>query len=123
MKPEVIRLKNTGEGGSHVPCYLHGTNSCCSKISGEHLISEAVLRILADRELEISGFSWLKGDKKLTRGMNCGGWFRELRTCLSTNVGLEIGRSARHHSAFRIWFARCSVENMCCIHNHTTKEP
>lgn len=69
-KPEIVRVKDTGEIGSHASCYLHGTNSCCSKISGEHLISESVLRILAERELELSGFPWLKGARKRLRFKN-----------------------------------------------------
>jgi hypothetical protein len=68
--PEVVRVKNTGEVGRHESCYLKGANSCCSKISGEHLISEAVLRILAEQELEISGYPWLKGGKKRLRFKN-----------------------------------------------------
>jgi hypothetical protein len=63
-KPEVVRLKETGMSGSHDGCYLRGTQACCTKLSGEHLISETVLNVLAEKQVEVSGLPWLKGETK-----------------------------------------------------------
>ncbi|WP_139861947.1 hypothetical protein [Bradyrhizobium ivorense] len=40
------------------------TGGCGTRVSGEHLISEAVLKVIADKEIEVSGMPWLKGQKK-----------------------------------------------------------
>jgi hypothetical protein len=61
----VIDLHNTGLQGSHNGCYMRGTNACDLKLSGEHLISEGVLKALADERVELSGTPWLKGQKKI----------------------------------------------------------
>lgn len=57
-------MRNTGNVGSHDGCYLRATRACSTKISGEHLVSEGVLKILAEKEVELSGTPWLKGAKK-----------------------------------------------------------
>jgi hypothetical protein len=44
---------------------LNGTNACSTKISGEHPFSEAALRVLAEKEVEVEGTLWLKGQKKV----------------------------------------------------------
>jgi hypothetical protein len=41
------------------------THTCNPKLSGEHLISEGALKVLAEKQVEVSGFSWLKGEKKI----------------------------------------------------------
>jgi hypothetical protein len=64
-RPEVISLRTTGETGAHSGCYLRDTRACCSKISGEHLLSEAVLKVLAENRVEISGLPWQEGEKKV----------------------------------------------------------
>jgi hypothetical protein len=64
-KPAVINLHRTGESERHVACYMRDTNACCSKKSREHLISEAVLQVLAEKQVEVSGLPWLKGEKKV----------------------------------------------------------
>jgi hypothetical protein len=46
---------------------LNSTAACSTKISGEHLISESVLRVLADEQIELSGVPWLNGQKKVLR--------------------------------------------------------
>jgi hypothetical protein len=51
--------------GSHVGCYMQATNACDTKLSAEHLISEGVLKVLADKQVEVSGTPWLKGGKKV----------------------------------------------------------
>ena len=58
-------MRNTGHSGSHASCYLKDTNGCNDKITGEHLVSQTVLRVLAEEKVEVSGFPWLKGRKKI----------------------------------------------------------
>jgi hypothetical protein len=64
-KPETVNLRNTGLIGRHNRCYMAGTGACDTKISGEHLISESVLKVLADKQVELSGLPWLKRQKKM----------------------------------------------------------
>src|SRR4051812_46825163 len=64
-KPQVLDLHKTGLSGSHDGCYMRATNACDTKLSAEHLISEGVLKVLADAQIEISGFPWLKGQSKM----------------------------------------------------------
>jgi hypothetical protein len=64
-KPVTVNLRNTGLTGRHDRCYMAGTGACDTKISGEHLISESVLKVLADKQVELSGLPWLKGQKKM----------------------------------------------------------
>lgn len=64
-KPVKLDVHNTGHSGSHASCYLKDTNGCNDKITGEHLVSETVLRVLAEEKVEVSGFPWLKGQKKI----------------------------------------------------------
>ena len=59
-----MNLWNTGLTGRHAHRYMAGTGACDTKISGEHLISEGVLKILAEKQVELSGMPWLKGQKK-----------------------------------------------------------
>lgn len=40
------------------------TSACSTKISGEHLISHGVLKVLAEKQVELSGLPWQKGSKK-----------------------------------------------------------
>jgi hypothetical protein len=60
-----VDLHNTGLTGKHNGCYMAATDGCDTKISGEHLISEGVLKILAEKQIELSGMPWLKGQKKM----------------------------------------------------------
>jgi hypothetical protein len=65
-KPVVVDLHNTGLTGKHDRCYMSATGACDTKISGEHLISHSVLKVLAEKQVEVSGTPWLKpGDKKM----------------------------------------------------------
>jgi hypothetical protein len=64
-RPEIVRLHNTGMQGSNPSCYLRTTSACCTKVSGEHLISETVLSVLAEKRVELSGLPWLGGQKKI----------------------------------------------------------
>ncbi len=63
--PVTVNLRDTGLTGRHDRCYMAGTGACDTKISGEHLISEIVLKVLADKQVELSGLPWLKGQKKM----------------------------------------------------------
>src|SRR5712671_4320983 len=63
--PALVTLISTGETGRHDRCYLNKTNACSKKISAEHPFSEAALRVLAEKEIEIEGLPWLKGQKKI----------------------------------------------------------
>jgi hypothetical protein len=62
--PALVNLPNTGHNGSHPRCYLQGLHTCSDKISGEHIISETVLRAVAPDRLIASGFHWLRGDER-----------------------------------------------------------
>jgi hypothetical protein len=64
-RPVTLELRNTGEVGTHNRCYLHSTGACSTKISSEHMISESVLRVLAEKNIEISGPRWLNGQSKV----------------------------------------------------------
>jgi hypothetical protein len=78
-KAIILDLSTSKVSGSHSGCYLRDTGTCSSKLSAEHLVSEAVLRVLADQEVEVSGFAWLKGKKKTLTFANL------TAKCLCTN--------------------------------------
>jgi hypothetical protein len=62
--PALIKLCSQRYTGSHPKCYLNSLNACSDRISGEHIISEAVLRVVAPTKLVASGFHWLKGEER-----------------------------------------------------------
>jgi hypothetical protein len=64
-KPVVVELHKPGLTGRHANCYMAATGGCDTKISGEHLISEGVLKTLADKQVGLSGVPWLKGQKRM----------------------------------------------------------
>lgn len=64
-KPVSVDLRNTGLTGNHAGCYMSATGACDTKISGEHLISEGVLKVLSEEQVEVSGTPWLNGQKKV----------------------------------------------------------
>lgn len=43
---------------------MRATNACSDTLSGEHLISQGVLGVLADKAVTVSGLPWLKGQSK-----------------------------------------------------------
>lgn len=47
---------------------MAATGACDTKVSGEHLISRSVLKILAEKQIELNGLPWQKPDKKKTLG-------------------------------------------------------
>jgi hypothetical protein len=65
-EPAVLGLRALSKRGAQEKCYLAELASCDGVISGEHLISESVMRILADDgEFTIGGTPWLpKGEFK-----------------------------------------------------------
>lgn len=51
---------------SHPRCYLRELNGCSEDISGEHIVSASVLRIISpNKNTIVSGFPWLNGKEKL----------------------------------------------------------
>jgi hypothetical protein len=71
-KPAVLGLKTLPPASSLAKCYMNSLGSCVGPISGEHLISESVIRILmADGDFSISGLPRLvPGEEKLLAPMN-----------------------------------------------------
>src|SRR5438105_1508330 len=55
-----VSLSGGNAKGTHRKCYLRGLNSCSDKITGEHFISHAALRVLAEEKIDVSGFPWMK---------------------------------------------------------------
>jgi hypothetical protein len=64
-KPQVIDLHNTGVTGRRDGCYMQATNACDTTLSAEHPISQSVLKVLAEKQVEVSGVPWLKGETKV----------------------------------------------------------
>lgn len=50
----------SGENRSHPKCYLRDLNCCSQKITAEHFISHAALRVLAEKKIDVSGFPWMQ---------------------------------------------------------------
>jgi hypothetical protein len=63
--PSTLNLRNSGATGSHPSCYLRETNACDTKITREHLVSESVLEVLAEKEVAVTGLPWLNGQQKI----------------------------------------------------------
>ena len=62
--PANLGLKNLPVGQSLENCYMNALGSCVAPISGEHVISESVCRILmGDGEFSISGVPWLDSNE------------------------------------------------------------
>jgi hypothetical protein len=58
--PAVVTLRTPSTGESVEKCYMRELRTCDGKISGEHLISESVIRLLAgDGKFTIGGTPWL----------------------------------------------------------------
>lgn len=53
-------------GHSHPGCYLASTENCCTTISGEHLISQNLMKRASKgrKVIQIGGHKWLHGQKK-----------------------------------------------------------
>lgn len=65
--PAVLGLKSLPQASSIAKCYMKELGSCVGPISGEHLISESVIRVLmGDGDFSISGVPWVKdGEQKI----------------------------------------------------------
>lgn len=66
-RPAVLGLKGLPQASGIAKCYMKELGSCVGPISGEHLISESVIRVLmADGDFSISGLPWLEdGEQKI----------------------------------------------------------
>ena len=77
--PASLELRSTREPTSVEKCYMKELRACGGGLSGEHLISESVIRLLAgDGEFRISGTPWLAegewkaiGPRSLTANCLC----------------------------------------------------
>jgi hypothetical protein len=65
--PAVLGLKTLPKTSSLTKCYMKELGSCAGPVSGEHIVSEAVIRVLmADGDFSISGLPWLApGEAKI----------------------------------------------------------
>jgi len=65
--PAMLGLKTLPAGSVVEKCYMKDLGSCVGPISGEHIISESVIRILmADGDFSVSGLPWLaQGEAKI----------------------------------------------------------
>lgn len=77
--PAVVTLQTPNTGKAVEKCYMSEARACDGGISGEHLISESVIRLLAgDGQFTIGGTPWLPegeskavGPKSLTANCLC----------------------------------------------------
>jgi hypothetical protein len=67
--PSVVRLRKGENTLSLEGCYLNKTNSCHGKISNEHLISEAALKVIQAKQLTASGLPWQR-ESPMNIGLN-----------------------------------------------------
>jgi hypothetical protein len=66
-----LGLSELPETGSVAHCYMGELNSCEGGISREHLISESIMKLLADEgEFTISGLPWMPKGEFKTIGLN-----------------------------------------------------
>ena len=64
--PAVLGLKTLPPASRVERCYMKELSSCVSPISGEHIISELVIRVLmADGNFSISGLPWLNAGEEM----------------------------------------------------------
>src|SRR5258708_3465644 len=70
--PAVLGLKALPPASWVEKCYMKELGSCVGPISGEHIISESVIRVLmADGDFSISGLTWLEaGEEKIVGPKN-----------------------------------------------------
>ena len=63
-QPAILGLKTLPPAGRVEKCYMKELGSCVPPISGEHIISESVCRVLmGDGEFSISGVPWLEASE------------------------------------------------------------
>jgi hypothetical protein len=70
--PAVLGLKSLPPASRVEKCYMRELGSCVGPISGEHIISESVIRVLmGDGDFSISGFPWLEaGEERILAPQN-----------------------------------------------------
>lgn len=89
----ILGLKTLPPGGLVARCYMKELGSCVGKISGEHVISDSVCKVLMDGgEFSISGVPWLEaGEVKIIPPIeaNC--------LCVKHNSSLSPLDSAAKH--------------------------
>jgi hypothetical protein len=85
--PAILGLKALPTASRVEKCYMKELGSCVAPISGEHIISESVIRILmADGEFSISGVPWLKaGEERILAPQN----FKANCLCVKHNSALH----------------------------------
>jgi hypothetical protein len=67
--PAVLGLKNLPPASVVDQCYMAELKSCGGGLSGEHLITEAVMRLLAgDGEFTIAGLPWIPAGERRSVG-------------------------------------------------------
>jgi hypothetical protein len=68
----VLKLKALPPASRVEKCYMKELDSCVGPISGEHIISESVIRVLmADGDFSISGLPWLDaGEERILAPQN-----------------------------------------------------
>src|SRR6266404_892642 len=69
-QPSIVRLTNPENTVSNDGCYLSQTNSCRTKLSREHLVSETVLKVIKKDQLSVSGLPWLPAGESKQIGLN-----------------------------------------------------
>jgi hypothetical protein len=111
-RPELIELRNTRHSGNHASCYLNATNACSTKISGEHLVSHGVLKLLAERKMRISGLPWLKGAKKVV------GLSSMIANCLCTIHNSALSPLDRAGVRFFEAVRKCETQKSRPEHNY-----
>src|SRR5438067_1344997 len=63
--PAVLGLNALPPASRIEKCYMKELGSCAGPISGEHIISESVIRVLmADGDFSISGLPWLEAGEE-----------------------------------------------------------
>lgn len=90
----ILGLKALPPASTVEKCYMKKLGSCVSPISGEHIISESVIRVLkGDGDFSISGLPWLEaGEEKILASKN----LRANCLCAKHNSALHPLDSAAH---------------------------
>lgn len=123
--PANIDLVAGKHRGTQRRCYLRELNTCSETISGEHMISETVLRAIGKDQVIVSGLPWLEpgetrsvGIKNLVGNCLCdahnsslspldataGKFYRALQDCFGTQVGPNLSYLFSGHDIERWLF-------------------
>jgi hypothetical protein len=96
---------------SHPRCYAASRGGCSRKLSGEHYISEAVLRAGGGRSVTTDTYPWNRGGAKTTIGIPS---FKAKVLCQNHNTLLSPADAAAHRLAAGLRYFQLLLE--------TTKE-